>query len=318
MNPGFKILIPIVLAVLVLPWLGAGSAQAQSPVLAEVNRTSLTTDETLSLTVTVTGGSIVNAPQPSLPSLKGFNIVGRSSSSQISIVNGDMSSLVVYVYRLQPYEAGDLVIEPISVSIDGQTYSTQPITVRVSQGNGAPPSAPAAPSVPSRQAQPQAAPPARELAGQDFYVEAIVDDARPYVGQQVVYTFRFYQAANLWEQPQYEGPTFTGFWSEHQGEQVDYRIQAAGRVYQVTELSSILFPSMVGPVTIDPARLTIPGGFFSRGQTLQTHPVELDVQPLPANAPQGFNGAVGQYVMRVGKAVSTTRLDVEIESPILL
>ena len=295
-----KILIPIILAMLVLPWVGIGSAWAQSPIHAEIDRTSVSTGESLVLTVTVNGSSLLSAPQPLLPSLQGFSIVARSSSSQMSIVNGRISSMVVYTYRLQPYETGDLVIEPIGVTIGGQTYSTQPIVVHVTQGTGATGAPPAAaPAVPAQPAQPgtQVAAPAPDLTGQDFYVEALVDNPTPYVGQQVVYTFRFYQAANLWDQPQYQGPTFTGFWSEHQSDQVDYRIQAAGRVYQVTEISSILFPSVVGPLTIDPARLTIPGGFFNRGQNLQTHPVELDVQPLPPTAPPGFNGAVGQYIV---------------------
>jgi len=291
MNLELKILIPIILAVLVLPWVGIGSAWAQSPIHADLDRTTVSTDETLVLTVTVNGGSLLSAPQPSLPSLPGFSIVGRSSSSQMSIVNGHISSMVGYTYRLQPYETGNLVIEPIGVTIGGQTYSTQPIAVRVTQGTGAAGAPPAQPAQPGA----QVSAPAPALTGQDFYVEALVDNPTPYVGQQVVYTFRFYQAANLWDQPQYQGPTFTGFWNEDQSDQVDYRIQAAGRVYQVTEISSILFPSVIGPVTIDPARLTIPGGFFSRGQTMQTHAVELDVQPLPPNAPQGFNGAVGQY-----------------------
>ena len=42
----------------------------------------------------------------------------------------------------------------------------------------------------------------------------------------------------------------------------------------------------------------IPGGFFGRGQTLQTKPVELNVQPLPPGAPDGFAGAVGQFSLQ--------------------
>jgi hypothetical protein len=171
--------------------------------------------------------------------------------------------------------------------------------IRVTQGTGSPTGAPvgapaAAPS--NRQpAESQPAITAAELTGQDLYVEAQVDNPRPYLGQQVVYTFRLYQARNLWDQPQYEAPAFTGFWNEHQADQQKHRVQAAGRIYDVTELQNILFPSVVGPATIDPARLTIPGGLFRSVQTLQTRPVQLEVQPLPPNAPEGFGGAVGQF-----------------------
>ena len=65
----------------------------------------------------------------------------------------------------------------------------------------------------------------------------------------------------------------------------------------MTELRTVLFPSLAGPVTIEPARITIPGGFFSSGAELQTQPVALDVKPMPPNAPPSFNGAVGQFTL---------------------
>jgi hypothetical protein len=290
-----KYLIPVILAVWLFPFVGTGSVLAQETITAEVDRTALTTDEMLLLTV------MLNAPAlgtltPKLPTLQGFNVVGSSTSSQISIVNGDVSSQLVYVYRLQPYETGDLVIEPISVVIGGATLSTRPITVRVTQGTGV------AAATPSPR-QPAVTSSPTELMGQDLFVEAEVDNPAPYVGQQVVYTFRFYRAADgwgqitFWDQPTYEAPVFTGFWSEHQSDRYEYQVQAAGRVYEVTELQTILFPSVLGLVTIDPARLTISSSFFRSGQTLQTQPIDLEVRQLPPDAPQGFNGAVGQFAL---------------------
>ena len=288
-----KVFLAILLGSFLLPFVGLGTALAQSPVWAEVDRTELSTDEMLTLTVTLETASILDVPTPSLPDLQGFQVVGSSASTQIGIVNADIRIQAAYVYRLQPYQAGDLTIGPVSMTLDGQTYSTQPIAVHVSQGTGQAPAAQAAPAVPS--APGQVAAPDAGLAGQDFYATADVDIDTPYVGQQVVYTFRFYQAGALWDQPQYVAPTFTGFWSEGEAEQAEYRIQAAGRVYDVTEIRHILFPSVMGPLTIDAARLTIPGGFFSGDQTLVSQPVELDVEPLPPGAPAGFSGAVGQY-----------------------
>lgn len=288
MRPRTKYLIPIILVILLTS--AVGITYAQGPLQAQVDRTSLSTDETLALTVTVSA-SVLRAPTPVLPSLLGFNVTGNSTSSQMSMINGSVRSQIVYTYRLQPYETGDLVIDPISVTIDGNTHSTQPITVHVTQGTGASAGSPS-----SRQpADSQSPITAGDLTGQDLYVEAEIDNPTPYLGQQVVYTFRLYQARNLWDQPQYEAPAFTGFWNEHETDQQTYRVQAAGRIYEVVEVQNILFPSVVGPVTIDPARLTIPGSLFRSGQTLQTKPVQLEVQPLPPDAPDGFSGAVGQF-----------------------
>jgi hypothetical protein len=288
-----KLLMPIILAALVLPLAGVSTAWAQDPgpIHAEVDRTALSTGETLLLTITASSTSIFDAPRPQMPDLQGFNVVGTSTSSQISIINGAITSQVLYLYQLQPYEAGELVIAPVRLTLGGQTYSTQPITVQVSQGSRAP-----APTSPPSNAQQAVT--SEELSGQDLFVEALVDNPAPYVGEQVTYSFLFYEAANLSDQPQYQPPAFTGFWSEPLQDQQEYRIQAGGRTYRVTELRTILFPSVVGSITIEPARLVIPGGFFNRGQTLQTKPVDLNVQPLPPGAPESFAGAVGQFSLQ--------------------
>ena len=53
------------------------------------------------------------------------------------------------------------------------------------------------------------------------------------------------------------------FWSEQLEGQKEYTTEAAGRRYRVTELQTLLFPTSVGEATIDPAQLTIPGGFLT-------------------------------------------------------
>ena len=306
----------VVMGLFALPAL----TQAQSPVTAQVDRNQLSTDETLQLTVVV-DSSAGRASQPSLPPLDGFQILGTSSGTSISIVNGSMTSAASYNYILRPTSTGQLIINPITVTVGGQAYTTQPITVEVSQGTGQvqPSPNPANPnlgslpgfpnlgnlfrSLPGSQGslgnQTQPLDPAdapTELVGQNFFIEAEVDNLNPYQGEQVLYTFRFYQAESLFDQPEYQAPAFTGFWSEAlNDEQVNYTTEAAGRPYRVTELQAVLFPTSIGEVTIEPAKLTIPGDFFSRGQVLQTQPLNLTVRPLPDNAPANFQGAVGQF-----------------------
>ncbi|MFQ5577310.1 MAG: BatD family protein, partial [Anaerolineae bacterium] len=123
----------------------AAPARAQSPLTAEVDRAGLSTDESVTLTVVVTG-SALNPPQPSLPPLDGFEVIGSSSSSQISIVNGNVTAQGVYRYRLRPLQTGELVIGPVSATINGQSYTTDPIAVQVTPGN--------APATPPEQAPP--------------------------------------------------------------------------------------------------------------------------------------------------------------------
>ena len=136
MNKKLKLSLITALTVIALLILAVPSFAQESPIQAEVDRTNLTTDESLVLTITVQGlGS--NVSEPEIPYLDGLNIVGSSTSSQISIINGNTSTSKVYQFRLQPARPGDVTIAPINVVIDGQTYGSDPILVHIEQGAGA-------------------------------------------------------------------------------------------------------------------------------------------------------------------------------------
>ncbi len=262
-------------------------AQNDFTFTASVDRNTITTDDLLTLQLTLTG-AFDNANQPQLPMLEGFAVVGSSQSSQFSIVNGKTSSQVVFTYRLQPIGTGSLIIPAIPIQMDGQTYRTEPIGVEVTQG--ASPQA----QQPAGEAPADTSAPG-ELSGQNIYVEAEVDNSSPVVGQQIVYHFRFYQAVNLFSQPQLDWPDFTGFLGYELSPNTQYYQQAAGKQYLVTEVRRALFPTAEGKLTIGPATLTIPGDFFNRGVQLQTQEVMVNVHPLPDEPPQDFAGAVGQF-----------------------
>lgn len=351
------------------------STQAQALVTARVDRESLTTDDSLVLTVTVDANQGTPS-QPVLPHLDGFSIKGSDASTQIQMINGTTSVQIVSRYRLQPTRAGNLVIDPIVVSIAGQTYGSEPLVISVEQGTGQPvtppqggagvaggPTAQARPfdpfsvdpfamdpwelldqmsqglwggaspfsqlgpsnsssgasglpfAVPTTPSQGlEAIEPPKELSGQDFYAEALVDISAPYLGQQVVYIVRFYQALETMGSISYGTPSFTGFWSSAEPEQSQGITEAAGRTYRITELRTTLFPQVTGEITIDPASIGVTGGFFSRGVSLQTQPVTVDVQSLPPGAPTSFAGAVGQFDIQA----ATDKTEVSLNDSVTL
>ena len=291
-----------ILVAIIMLSLAVEPLYAQSPsIVAEIDRDRISIDETVILTIIVTGQ--INSP-PTLPTLD-FDIIGTSRGSQISIINGNMTTQSTYSFTLEPRRVGDLEINPITVEIDGQTYRTSSIRVKVSQG-----SAPVLPTVVP--ADPAAG--ATSLEGQDFFVEAEVDNLSPYLSQQVTYTFRFYQAVNLRSQPTYDAPDFAGFWNQHETQQSTYTIEAANRTYRVTELQTILFPTVVGERTIKPAQLAIAGSYFEPGESLYTELIKLDVQALPAPQPDTFRGAVGQFDI----SASVEPTEVDVNEPITL
>jgi hypothetical protein len=296
------------LGVLMLLAVAPIQAEAQSLLTASVDRTAITTDDTITLSVVVNSQD-VGASQPQLPALDGFNVVGTNTSTQINMINGAVSASVAYDYRLQPTRVGDLVIGEIVAAIDGATYATAPIAVHVTQGTGRPSSgAASAPALPTG-----------TLGQSDYYLDAAVDIADPYVGQQLVYTLRFFEAADsqmmpslFGGQPSYVAPTFTGFWSERESNQKSYRASVGGRIYTVTELKTVLVPTAAGSVTIDPAQIILPDSPFQRGGALQTDAVSVEVKPLPAGAPAGYSGGVGRFAIETALDTTVTDTDAPV------
>ena len=110
------------LGVLLLTGSLAVSAQEIS-VTAEVNRTRVTIDETLILTITVSGSDLGDVEEPVLSDMRGFVIIGSTSSSSASfnLINGKLSSsrTVRFIYQLKPRDTGSFVIDASQVNYDG-------------------------------------------------------------------------------------------------------------------------------------------------------------------------------------------------------
>jgi hypothetical protein len=293
----------------VSPITPVGVVQAQPGITATVDRTTLAFDEYLELTVTISG-DVLDISGPDVSGLTDFKVIGSSVSTQVSMANGNLTAQGSYIYRLRPLREGDLIIPPFSVEVDGQIIQTEPIEIVVTAGSS--PAVEPDAGVPSTEAP-------ASLEGQNFFVDAEVDDLRPYLGQQIVYTFRLYQAANFLGQPDYQPPPFIDFWGQTTLSQPNYRTQAAGRDYLVTEIRTALFPANVGLVTIAPAKFVIPGGLFEPDIILDTEPITVDVRSWPDDAPPDFNGAVGQFQISArltqteGKVNEPLTLFIEIE-----
>jgi hypothetical protein len=260
---------------------GPGVAQAGVNVSAEVDRHTLSIDEQLTLTVTV-AGSFDQISDPQLPALSGFRVLGSSRSSQFSMVNGVVTSRILFIFRLQPTQAGTLILPPATIQVNGASYRTEPISIEVTSG-----------TLPSA-TSPSAATGAAPSSGPDLFVEAGVDNRTPFLGQQITYRFRFFQATTVFRQPELQWPDFSGFWAETLTPDDVYQQTIDGRDYRVTQVRQALFPTAVGELGIQATTLKIPGSVFDDNKVLVTDPITVNVQPLPEGAP-AFDGAVGQY-----------------------
>jgi hypothetical protein len=247
----------------------------------------------------------------------------------LNFVNGHMSSSVVYTYVLSPRAVGNFRIPPIGA--DGASAPAAPSDGQVSPA-GTPAAAAPSPPPQAPAARPDAPPRARSGPARDVMIVATLDRARAYVNQQVTLTVRFLNAVQLIGALSYDPPATPGFLSEELPPVRTGMTQIDGRPYQFSEIKVALFPIQPGRLTVGPAaihcqiaRLGGGGGddFFDRffamaapqPVTLNSEPLILQADALPAGKPDDFTGVVGRLsanavadrtAVKVGEAVSLT------------
>jgi len=304
--------------VLVLALIGFNSALASAQgvrVGASVNANRIGLEDVLQLTVVIEGGT----GEPQLPRLDGFRLYGRSTSSQVSIVGGRMTSTNSYIYQLLPEKQGRFTIGAISVNVSGEEHRTEPIEIEVvsgsivprgrGRGRGVSPFGSLSPRSRSRRT------PAIDAG--DVYLKAEVSKSSVYQGEQIIVTYRLY-SRYVPLGPQIEDdPPLTGFWAEEvdlEDSDTAKRETINGEPYLVFPLKRrILFPTKTGELevpqlTLSTAfRLTSSDPFdsffssFSRGSkpiVVRSAPVKIEVKALPsAGRSREFAGAVGAFAL---------------------
>lgn len=287
------------------------AAHADLTVTSRVDNEVVTLDDTVQLTVGVSGSG-VNGGQPQLPSLNGFRTVGQSTQQSFSLNNGSMQSSVEYVYELQPTRTGTLTVGP--VRFKGQV--TAPITVTVTHGNGGRagqqhggtliPGGNPFGSEPTPSGNPKDA----------ALVRQSVDHSTAYVGQQITYTFSFCQGDQLYGQVEYSPADTPGFVAEALPDPPQGQETINGRLYQVQKKLKALFATAPGKHTIGQASANVALDPYSGPQPLIAKPVTVNVIPLPTNGqPADFSGGVGSFhvsvsldrqAVRAGETVTCT------------
>ena len=297
----------------------AGTALAEEIRLsATVDKNQLTLEDTVELSLTVHGAN--NPPVPNLPPLPNFRVRSAGTLSSTQIINSDVRVSTTLRYLLIPKSAGLLVIGPATIELSGKTYKSDSITLTVEKSR-----------------------PGRTDPGKPAFVETAISNKKPFVNEQVLYTFKLYQrveARNLNLDMPYDDTLFR---KEDLGKAKRYSQVLNGISYDVHELSVALFPLKTGKAVIPPTILEMdlvvrqPGKrrndpfsrffndpFFGRAarterKVLTSPQLKLDVQPLPETGRlPDFQNLVGQFSIRseLGKtdleAGDTTTLTVTI------
>ncbi len=305
--------LPALLALALLPGLAPRGALADIvAVRAELEPAVVGLDEPLTLTLEVSGTwSERLALEPSFD-LEGLAVVrGPVASNRYLFLQGATTRSTRLTWTLRPLAAGRARVRAIRLRVEGRVYE---LPDRVAQVRpGAPPPRPRSRWLPDpleefeRRRQERSGRHRRGVPLEPrVFLQAEVSPARPYVGQQLVYTvWLFTQATARHIQPE-SLPDFRGFWVREIPHTADQRAEPVAvegePFHRVLLFRRALFPLGPGAHEIAPVRMSMmiqaaEGEFaplFSRFREEQrsSNPVTVAVRPLPP-PPPGFTGAVG-------------------------
>ena len=273
---------------------GAGRVLAADvSVDATVDSPDVVYNQAFILTITVNGAQ--NVSPPGLYDLDGFEASYLGPSTQVSFVNGRVSSSVSHRYRVVPLRVGDFQLGPFAVEVEGQRYETKPVAIHVA----------AAGSSGQRR---QALPPA---AAQGLRLVVTPAKTEVYVGERVDLRVTLYVGNVRIRDLQYptinaEGVTLDKFSQPDEGSAV-----LDGQRYQTVNLRTTMTPIRAGTVDLSAsmsmAVITSRRGgldplfdqFFpgdAKQVEIQAQPQQLTVLPLPDQGkPPDFTGAVGKF-----------------------
>jgi len=238
-----------------------GAANAQDiTVEAVVDRSPIRENESFMYTVRVEG-SVRGDPEVTGLN-ENFDILNRSTSTRIQIVNGRTEQVAEWQYQLMPQRTGTFVIPPAQIA--GVVSNSVEIEVLASATTS------------------------DDLA--DIFMEVEATPGEAYVQAQIVFTLRLYVGIGTGRAtlttPEVEGVEAI---VERLGEDANYSTIRGGRNYVVRERRYAVFPQEPGRLQIGPVVfevMVIPNRGFSRVQRYRSESAEVEVLPAVAPPPE--------------------------------
>ena len=277
-------------AIGIIGW-SASVALASVDVTATVDRNSLNPDDTLTFSISINSSDEVTVNNPVIPPFTDFEVLNQwtaqeARASFVSTPNGPQFKTVRttrFNYALQPKRQGTLTIGAVEVSVEGHSYNTKPISVKVAPGagvqaqqqggRGQPQQMPGGIQPPAgvfdeddddvfsqllRRGNQAAQGGSRTLPinPQDaFFIQVETDKTEAFVGEQVTVSWYIYTRGQIRDLDTLKYPSLKGFWKEdiEIATHLNFTQEVVnGLPYKKALLASYaLFPIKEGQVIID-------------------------------------------------------------------
>jgi len=239
----------------------------------------------------------------------------------IGLANGQISksTTITFTYVLAAKRTGNFTIGPASVKAGKNTIKSNPVTIKVVQGNP----------------QTQQNNPGNRQQGnlpsinsKDVFLKAFASKSNPYQGEQVIITHKLYVSNRINGEIGIDNinlPSQNGLWSYTLGDPNKPFAQTTevldGKRYSVYEIrKTAVFPQKTGEITVTPMEMKFMGRVYYTQQTgdpsidqyyggikraqdytldIKSNSIKLNIKELPkSNQPENFNGITGNYTIK--------------------
>jgi tetratricopeptide (TPR) repeat protein len=259
---------------------------------ASLDRNPVAVGQSSTLTVEIQGAQDV--PAPAIPVADGLTVRYVGPSTQVSFVNGQITSTITHRYNVTPSREGTFTLGPVTVDYGGKQYRAAEMQVQA--------------VTPSKAAQ--------ALPGRDqIRLDISAARKRVYVQEPVPVTITLFVGGVRVDDLQYPVLPAEGFTSERFAEPKQTREVVRGQATSVLRFNTTIVPLRPGTTNLGPAHismsLVVPGrrsrdsffdGFFGdfRKESIEvaSDAFALEVLPLPdAGRPADFHGAIGRFTL---------------------
>jgi len=272
---------------------------AQTKFEAKVSKTKLGANERLRVDFEMNKDGDNFSP----PDFSNFTIVGGPNTSvSNSWLNGVRSYAKTYSYFLAPKKQGTLKIGVASIEIDGETFTTNAVSVLVT-------SPVKRPNDPNN---------SEAKAEENLHLVAEVSKSNPFLNEAITVVYKLYVSQNVgvtdWRET--NSPKYNDFWSQKidmQGLQIQNGTYKGEAYRYVVLRKTVLYPQKTGKLEIEPLTLDLTvqvptnrRDFFGGRhmaqvvRTISAGSRTINVKPLPEEGkPADFTGAVGDFKFNV-------------------
>lgn len=267
-----------------------------------------------------------------MPNIPDFQVLmgpSTSTSSQVSIVNGQVSRNVNYsfTYVLKVDKTGTFNIPPATIEVNGKRLESNSLTIEVIKADAA---------APQQQQTNQGASADAALSDEDLFITMTANKSSAYQDEPILITTKIYTKVNLEGISDIKNPELRNFVVEELDTQtgnIQWTVEAVkGKSYRSGILSQkVIYPQTSGNLFIDPTSIeflirqrtarqsqSIFDDFFDSYRTVKkrvnSNRLTINVKPLPTPVPPSFSGIVGEVKLDV----SASKTDVKVNDGITI